>query len=167
MVMTALPTSCSLQDRLEQALDPAFDVTGTWQNDWQLFSPSIDKINTFVSARIHLSDGTAIDWRSPDWREMNAWDRFRNFRLMAYYDAIRLDENEAAWPSLARYLAGRIQRTLPPHTHVDSIEIARHWSIVPPPPENGLWPSASDYRDEYSRYVIYETTFPPGPRETY
>lgn len=165
MLLTGLPKSCDLHERLAETIDPLVDVTGTWQIDWKLFAPEVDKINVALGAELRLSNGEVVAWQSPDWRGMGPTQRFRHFRHMAFFDGVRRDANAGAWPSLARHLVRRLEPALPTGVEVEAITLARLWSDIPPPPSAGPWPSAREYVDSYSRFVFFESEFPESTEE--
>ena len=62
--------------------------------------------------------------------ERYAKERYRKFGN----ERLRLDANSALWPDAARYIA-RLYNTDPANPPV-SVQLVRHWSMVPPPSQN-------------------------------
>ena len=133
IAIDAEPSTCTAHQRLKNALDPALDASGLWQESWRLFAPETDSINTRVSARIQFVDGTEVQWESPDWPEMSSWQKFTHFRHMEYFDKLRNDESSAAWGPFAAYLARTVPAESGITTAVAKIELTRHWVLVNEP----------------------------------
>jgi hypothetical protein len=128
-VVDALP----VEERYRAAVDPILDVSGLWQEQWRLFAPEVDKVNTRVSAEVLFADGATASWRSPDWPSLGVWQRFTKFRQMEYFDSVRLDENRGAWPPLARYLAKTVPHPNGATSPVIEVVLSRHWATIPAP----------------------------------
>lgn len=132
LLVDALPRTSLLHQRLKNLVDPFLDVTGLWQGSWALFAPGADKIDIKLTAEISYADGTTRSWQSPDWRAMSSWQKFVNFRATEYYDAVRRDENSAAWGSLADHLARTVHAPGGSSIKPTKVVLARSWSEVPP-----------------------------------
>jgi hypothetical protein len=151
LLVDGLPETSLLHRVLKDRLDPILDVSGLWQGSWQLFAPEVDKVNTRVSARIRLSDGSQRGWQSPDWPALSRWQRFRSFRHMEYWDSIRMDQNRGAWPALAAHLARSAAGPARRATRVVEVVLTRHWAEIPPPTGPAAVPLVP-YREFKAKY---------------
>lgn len=158
LFVDALPRTSLLHQRLKNWVDPFLDVTGLWQGSWQLFAPEADKIDVRVTAEINYADGSTRSWESPDWREMSSWQKFVNFRSMEYYDAVRRNDNSAAWDSLADYLARTVPAAGGSPIKPTKVTLARRWSLVPPV-EAGLHRPHRERRAFEGPYVLLEKSY--------
>lgn len=147
----AIPSTCKAHTRLKEAIDPALDATGLWQQTWQLFAPEPDRLNTRISAVITLIDGREIAWNSPDWSSMGVWEQFTTFRRAEYFDNLRLNSYKPAWEPFARYLAKTTAAR--EETSVQSVALTRHWVEVseftedgPLTKTGGDWSNPSSYQ---------------------
>ena len=158
LFVDALPRTSLLHQRLKNWVDPFLDATGLWQGTWQLFAPEADKIDIKVTAEISYADGTTRLWESPDWRDMSRWQKFVNFREMEYYDAVRRDENSAAWPSLADHLARTVPAAGGFSIKPTQVILSRSWSLVPPLKE-GLHKPHRERRTFVGPYLLLEKSY--------
>jgi hypothetical protein len=133
ILIDGLPSACLLHERAKQRLDGPLDALGIQQGSWQLFAPSVDKVNTRVSARIRFADGAEALWQQPDWTAMSSWQRLRTFRQAEYYDNIRFDQNRAAWAALTRYLARTVPHPRGGGAPPVQVVLTRHWAEIPAP----------------------------------
>ena len=122
-----------VEDRYRASVDPILDVSGLWQEQWRLFAPEVDKVNTRVSARVLFADGATASWHSPDWPSLSVWQRFVEFRRMEYFDSVRLDANSSAWPPLARYLSKTVPHPSGASSPVIEVVLSRQWATIPAP----------------------------------
>jgi hypothetical protein len=128
-----------LQDA-QYKLDWFVDKTCLWQGQWELFAPTVDKLNVRLSADIIYNDGSFQTWHSPDWTKMSPLQKKRMFRQMEYYDDVRLDNNSPMWAPLATYLERKYRDHSPQARKIIKIQLTRHWQDVPSPPKSlKLW----------------------------
>lgn len=133
ILIDACPDSTLLHTNLKSMIDPVLDVTGLWQGSWTLFAPSPDHVNTRVYARVHWGDGKVTRWEQPDWYQMSALRKIRNFRVMSYYDELWHSYNSAAWDPFCEYLSDYF---IAQHGQVpDKIELYVQKDVLPPPSE--------------------------------
>ncbi len=104
MLIDAVPQYTQLHGELKKTIDPVLDA-GLWQGSWDLFAPTPDHVNTRIGAHFNWADGSQTTWLQPDWHEMSAWEKMRNFRIMAHYDGIWLLGNSLARAPFCEYLA--------------------------------------------------------------
>jgi hypothetical protein len=129
------PRTCEPHRWLVRQLKPVLSTLAIYQPRWKLFAPSPTDANSFLTARLFLSDGGTRTWRSPEWRRMTAWERFRHCRHIKYYfylqKGIEPEEPNPLWPVFADYLA----RTIPREAglRVTRVELTGHWYFIPPP----------------------------------
>lgn len=154
VVVDGLP----LWDQGRQWIDPVLDKTGLWQGPWNLFAPEVDKVNIRVGATIHFADGQISQWRSPEWQDMGAVDRFLKFREMEWVDGIRIDDNRGAWDSFAAYLAKQALHPRGANVPVARVRMTRYWAEIPPP-ERGVIP-AEPYLQFRGARTFHEWTPP-------
>lgn len=105
-----VPTLNLFHKRLKEWTDPWHDVTGLWQGDWSVFAP-VRRSNFHVEVEIEYDDGQRVHWRSPDWGELNVWERLEKFRFMNYVGRIESSQYAKARPALIRYLANELAAT--------------------------------------------------------
>lgn len=158
LLVDAFPRTSLFHQRLKNWVDPLLDVTGLWQGTWQLFAPEADKIDVRVTAEIRYADGSTRSWESPDWRDMSSWQKFINFRSMEYHDAVRRNDNSAAWDSLADYLARTVPAAGGSSIKPTKVTLGRRWSLVPPP-EEGLHKHYRERRPFEGPYVLLEKSY--------
>lgn len=129
MMIDALPSCHLAHSKLKAELDPALDKAGLWQGTWNLFAPDVNKLNTCVTAEFTTASGRTYLWRSPDPAKMGPWTKFWNFRWLEYYDSIRNDSSEAAWPDLIAWLSQQ-SNVVPLGEEVISVRLFRSWGDV-------------------------------------
>jgi hypothetical protein len=62
---------------------------GVWQGEWPLFAPDPIINNSWISAELWRPDGTlANTWNSPYWAGESGFEKFRNFRMLNYYNRL-------------------------------------------------------------------------------
>ena len=62
ILVDATPSTSLAHQKLKDTIDPLLDVTGLWQETWQLFAPEPDKVNVKVTAHITCADGSSRFW---------------------------------------------------------------------------------------------------------
>jgi hypothetical protein len=105
MLLDAAPQYTLLHSNLKRMIDPVLDKTGLWQGSWELFAPIPDHVNVRVGANLKWADGRQTTWLQPNWHEMSAWEKMRNFRRMSYFDELWQSANSPAWDPFCQYLA--------------------------------------------------------------
>jgi hypothetical protein len=135
-ILDAMPAYWKPHQRLQARLDALVDFTGIWQGRWRLFAPTVDKENTYVTAKLHFDDGTVHHWRQPEWRRMSVLQRHRSFRQMEYFDSIRMNENKGAWEAMADHLARIEGRRVSGGPLPNKVELTRHWYTFKGPPRD-------------------------------
>ncbi|MDX1947893.1 MAG: hypothetical protein SFU86_21015 [Pirellulaceae bacterium] len=110
VLIDALPMS---PPALKAALQPITYRLGLRQ-DWGMFAPAPDSLNLRLRAEITYADGQKAMWRSPDWPQLDNWQRFVGHRHEEWYDQGWGQQYSAIWPSWARQLA-RQMRPGDPH----------------------------------------------------
>ncbi|MFK7770110.1 MAG: hypothetical protein AB8B55_23070 [Mariniblastus sp.] len=130
-----LPQLRKWQGQLKDGLDPYLDATGLWQGDWRLFAPSPDKINASVTAEVAFEDGKIVLVKTPNWREISAWERFVKFREAEFVDGVRNDNNRAIWPTYADYLRRTVKHPTDEKQRVTEVLLSRRWANIAPPDE--------------------------------
>jgi hypothetical protein len=145
-LIDATPVTSATHARLKSAVDLFLDKIGLWQGYWRLFAPEPRKINVTVSARF-IGDGVALEWNSPDWRELSVFEKFFLVRHTKFYDALRLDENQGAWAAFAEYRL----RQLPPTVREDvvRVELIRNWKETPNPNQEWI-PAGTNIQPDQS-----------------
>ena len=93
---------------LHALVQPVVQSVGLRQQ-WTLFAPDPDSVNTRLRAEITYRDGQTAVWQSPDWSSMPGWQRWKGFRHWEFMDHLSGQEDEPVWPGWARHLA-RSQR---------------------------------------------------------
>jgi len=149
MIIDALPSCHLAHAKAKAALDPALDKSGLWQGTWNLFAPDVDKMNTCVTAEFLAASGRTYQWRSPDPAQMGPWAKFWNFRWLEYYDSIRNNSNQAAWPDLVDWLS-RQPAIVPSDDEIVSVRLSRSWSYVSLDTLKN--PEKYPYRERYEFY---------------
>lgn len=148
--------SWTMPQRVAKVLaEPILHKAGLWQGTWQLFAPTPDKINTVLSARIWLPDGTMHAFEQPDWSRMSAFERWRYFRHMEYWDSVRLDDNRSAWHDLARYLARHGHPEAQYGVVATRVELRVRWHEVAAPEGVGFWDRVERPPRVWSEYAFF------------
>ena len=123
---------------LAAQLRPFLEPLGIHQPKWFLFAPEPQSWNEHLTAELQLSDGRTVHWRSPQWKRLSRWERFRRSRQINYYGAILSDaregESHALWAAFADYLARRQEADGP--AKVRRVELTCHWVNFAPPEED-------------------------------
>ncbi len=154
MVVEALPRITVFHERLDETIDPLVDVTGFWQDPWELFAPEVDKVRSRISARFRYADGGTAEWESPRWSEVSPGGKWRHFREIAFYDRVHREWNDELWPSYARYLAREAGLRAGTESPVQ-VELWRHRILILPPGSE-----AGEFGEEASERFYVETLAP-------
>ena len=159
VAIDAMPSTCTAHQRLKDKIDPALDATGLWQESWRLFAPEPDSVNIRLSARVVFENGSDIVWHSPNYSQLNAWERFLMFRRMEYFDSLRQDNNSAAWEPFAKYIAASVADQTKQGRPV-RVELNRYWVVIPEPNADGpLMPVRGEWKDPGScQFYVWEAT---------
>ena len=154
MAIDPAPQLGQWHQKLQDALDPYLDVSGLWQGRWLLFAPEPDKVNIELSAEITFPDGAHVQWHSPKWRTMSAWDRFLRFRESEFVDNVRRDVYRGVWPTLSDYLSRTVSHPVNPQLKPSKIVLTRHWIIIPPPNAKNVrqFPEPPEPNDYFAFY---------------
>ncbi len=134
LLIDGLPCTHEGHRRVKNFLDPVVDSLGLWQGNWKLFAPDPDHMNTWVEAKVTLSDGSVFRWTTPDWQKRSLFEKFIQGRHPKFWDAFRLDKRKAIWPYVTAYAASLAPRPSP-DVKPQKVELIRHWWDVPPPSE--------------------------------
>ena len=124
LVIDTTPAAYKWHQKFQEWVDPILDIGGLWQGRWELFAPGPAQVNTALTAEIQLKDGSISHWSSPNPKEWDTWDKFRNFRWSEYFDTIRLDAYSDGWPAFADWLVRELEED---GTEVVEISVYRHW----------------------------------------
>ncbi len=129
VLVDGLPRTCALHRWVAAQLRPLLAPLAIYQPKWLLFAPEPPTWNEHITANLFLEDGRTVHWRSPVWRELSRWERFRRSRQMSYYTAVLSDAREGTvsplWPVFADYLA-RCQEA-DGDAKVRRVELTCHW----------------------------------------
>lgn len=104
MLVDTMPSCHLLHEKAVDVISPGLDKAGLWQGNWTLFAPEAPRSNFCLFATVYTRDGKTYDWHSPDVREESFWGKLRVTRWVAYFESIREDRGELAWPYLARWI---------------------------------------------------------------
>jgi len=132
MLIEALPQYTQLHGNLKKTIDPVLDA-GLWQGSWDLFAPTPDHVNIRIGAHFNWIDGSQTTWLQPNWHEMSAWEKMRNFRVMAHYDGIWLLYNRLARGPFCDHLASEVDPEKRPD--LEYITLFYDEDEIPPPSE--------------------------------
>lgn len=153
-----LPMRTTFTKRLKAGLDPFLDASGIWQDNWKLFAPNVDKINTYLDARVYYSDGSKWTWTSTDWQSIGRLRMFFYVRLVKLWDLMRRDDHRAAWPALVNW----VLTEAPDRGDAKPVrvELYRHWWDAPHPKKaeeewskhSEIPPPRDEFPEEYRFY---------------
>lgn len=150
MLIDGTPRTCAWHRWIVQTWRPALSLVSLHQPKWQLFAPGPMSSNQYVTARVTLSDGQVLDWRSPDWRRLSLWQRFLHCRHIKFYGMLqgnaRRDKTSASWPSFADYLARLLAP--PDGRKVTRVELTSHWYDITRPTDRWqAFGTSGEYKD--------------------
>lgn len=160
IAIDTLPDVWTKDFRLRGWLNTALGYAGLAQGDWPLFAPNPSLNNETIVAEVRDRMGQDATWRSPDWSQTTAWEKFYRFRHMSYYQ--RVGDAHYAAIDFADYL----HRTIPGQ------EVAKpmiRWSETNEilPPAELVAPMVSVKLYEYrQRMVLSEENPMPNQSET-
>ncbi len=123
-----LPDSCSLRRAVNCWRGPIL-YCGLWHG-WNMFAPEPLMVNRRLSARIHLIDGSVVEWRAKNLATMKWWHAFLEVRDRKWQDNLMSDKMEYLRPSLTEYLAKQL---LDEGLTATKIELVVERRLVPPP----------------------------------
>ena len=158
IAIDAVPSTCTAHQRLKDSLDPALDVTGLWQESWRLFAPEPDSINTRVTAVVTYDDGSQSVWKSPEWTDYSAWQKFTDFRHMEYFDKLRTDDSRGAWEPFAAYLALTVKPESGDATSVVQVDLIRHWVLIDEPSDQDSLMPVGGKASNWDSWQFYSWT---------
>ena len=127
LVIDTTPAVYKWHEKFQEWVDPILDIGGLWQGRWELFAPGPSQVNTALTAEIKLKDGTVSHWSSPNPRDWDTWEKFRNFRWSEYFDTIRLDAYSDGWPAFTDWLVRDLQEE---GMEVVEIDLYRHLLLL-------------------------------------
>ena len=138
ILVEGLPRTCNLHRWIAARLRPLTSPLAIYQAHWHLFAPEPTRSNEHLTAELYLSDGRTVHWRSPEWRKLSRWERFRRSRQISYYNAVLQDARDGAsaaiWPAFADYLAR--QQEAEGGVKVRRVELTSHWIDFATPQED-------------------------------
>ena len=149
----ALPEYSLLHSNLKNTIDPVLDVTGLWQGSWELFAPVPDHVNVRVGANLKWEDGSQTTWLQPNWHEMSAWEKTRNFRKMSFFDELWRSYNSPAWDSFCEYLAA--QESVGKSVELRSIVLFQERDLIPIPTEQWRPAYGAPQYDIHSKLITW------------
>ena len=152
MTFLGPPAACDAQAKLRKPVSRALATLSIAAPEWKLFAPDVHKLNSYLVADVELADGSHRTWTSPDFRDRSALRRFAEGQLPKYFDALRRDENRAAFRSLAVYAASQVAAG----EDVRAVRLERRFYEVPPPPAAGPLPELPPRSEYPGRHVFYE-----------
>jgi len=108
---------------------------GQSHSSWNMFSPVPYRLHVRLEAEMYRARGDRVAWRSPDWPELNVFQKFISSRRMKFIDLIRLDTYKDLWKDVAAFFIRTYSQENNP---VQVIELARlHYEI--------RWPAQVGY----------------------
>ena len=120
---------------LEKKLNYVLVKTGLWQGPWRLFGPEVDRQNLRLTAQIVFADNTAVEWQSPDWTQVSAFEQFYRARRTNYFNNLLKAQMEPAWAGLCAYLARTTPHPGGQPSAVASVTLILRGAVIPPPVE--------------------------------
>ena len=139
LVVGNLPGS-ALKDRLSPGLRPLTIGAGLEQ-DWGVFSPDPRMASLFLSANLHLADGSVEVWRPPS--RAGVWGAYRAARWQKYVEYARADDRrDVLWQPLVEFVARQYAGRRPLR-----VELVRTFQDLGPPgaDEEGPWTAFTYY----------------------
>ncbi len=128
---------------------------GVW-TAWDMFAPGPRTILIYMDATVTLRDGTQQTWSFPRMEQLGLYERLRNERFRKWaHDSVRMDTAQNTWEPAALYIAR--QFTDPDNPPVE-VQLHRHWSYIPPPPETG----STIVTRPFEHFTFYSTSLVPG-----
>jgi hypothetical protein len=135
MVAEGSPRLCPPHRWFARQVQWALNPLAIYQTRWQLFAPAPVDANAWVTAQIRFSDGEVLSVRTPDWRSMTVWERFRYSRHKKYVFHLQRQLTKECvdplWPAYARFLARTVPRK--PGQEVARVELTCHSYVIDEP----------------------------------
>jgi hypothetical protein len=128
--------------------------TGAWQQ-WTMFSPSPEKKDASIEARVDYADGTHGYWNFYRMTSMGYVERYQRERFRKMGENAEPPSARRMWPYLARYAAIVCDRHKP-GTYPMTVHLLRRLRYITPPPGSIL---------PYQSYPFYTETFTAPPYE--
>jgi hypothetical protein len=125
-----MPAQSNLAGRSMTVVRPYMTGTGLMQG-WVMFAPDPYRLDVSVEARVAYSDGAVRSWYFPRMAKLSYAARYNKERWRKYVEVMHQDAWSILWPPAARY-AARVNDDRPGARPV-SVELVRHWRIIPDP----------------------------------
>ncbi len=135
MFIDVAPETCDFHRTVKGKLDRYLDAGGVWQGAWKLFAPNPDSFNGSITADIGFADGKRVVLKSPEWRKLSAWERFKEFREAEFVDGMLDKSNSCAWSTYAAYLQRTVSHPTNPDLKPTEVVLIRDWVDIAPPNE--------------------------------
>jgi hypothetical protein len=130
----ALPLNTGLIPKAREVIAPYMLWSGLFQA-WDMFAPDPAKVNGWIEGVVTLRDGKTAVWRCPRMHQLGLMERYAKERYRKFgNERLRLDAHSALWPDAARYIARLFNDPANPPV---SVQLVRHWTMVPPPSADG------------------------------
>ncbi|PHS12106.1 MAG: hypothetical protein COA78_08680 [Blastopirellula sp.] len=146
------PRFTDLQGKMQLSIYPLLKFVRLEQGSWELFAPTPDHVNVRVGAHIYWNDGGYTLWQTPDWHSMSRWEKFRNFRRMAFFDGLWRPESELAWTPFCKNLSRQYCRS---DRSIESIVLFVERDVIAPPKDNWRPAYAVPRYSTYQQLIIW------------
>jgi hypothetical protein len=151
LVTTAVPPIGACHSQLRTAFASGLSAVGLCQPQWKLFAPNVHKVNSRITAKVVLADGSTRYWASPAFERRSLLEKLRQGQLPKFYDNLRRDRNRAAWRPFAEWVA----REVAPGRAVRVVRLERHVAEIAEPVSGEPLPPRHDGQ-EFRSHVFYE-----------
>jgi hypothetical protein len=106
-----------------------------------MFTPIPWGSNSYLEAIIIYKDGSRKTWSFPRMEQLNLTDRYFKERYRKFSEVLQLEDNDALWPDVARYIA-RLNST--PSNQAKTIILIRKFSPIVLRPDGSYQPEPWD-----------------------
>lgn len=150
MVIDTLPQR---PPALHRAITPLLVRLGIYQDTWNLFAPSPDRVNARISAEITYRDGQNRVWQSPDWTHDSAWKKWAGHRHMEWHDHIANYKNGQMYEAWCRQIAREARPDLPDADQGAQVRVIIAEATIPPA-DTRPWLSFREPMEFSDRWIL-------------
>ncbi|GEM_PF-5512102 len=104
MVVGAIPFGAFPDDGPQHTFYKFVGRLGLTPGPWMMFAPEPVVDNGWLTATVPSDSQPTVVWKSPEWRDVDGWQKFRHFQSINFYRRLARPENRAAANDFAAYL---------------------------------------------------------------
>ena len=131
MIRVFVPLEAKYFAALYRPIDSYLSFFSIYQ-DWMMFAPNPNRLNTYLSAEVEFVDGTKETYVFPRPSELGLVEKYvygEKFRKLIS-EGIRKDSNQFMWKDTAKFILRKLKNEnyekIPAKVH-----LFRHWNEIP------------------------------------